>query len=96
MVDTLAHALGAAERRGSVADKTSICDTEPEEQDKGHTLQSKVVHASKGGQDWNLIDTPGYPDFMAETISARTCGCFSPRMHFFRPARSRIFPNPLT
>jgi len=70
LVDTLAHALGAAERRGSVADKTSICDTEPEEQDKGHTLQSKVVHASKGGQDWNLIDTPGYPDFMAETISA--------------------------
>ena len=70
LVDSLAHALGAAERRGSVADKTSICDTEPEEQDKGHTLQAKVVHAAKDGWEWNLFDTPGYPDFMAETLAS--------------------------
>ncbi|MDF1797556.1 MAG: elongation factor G [Planctomycetota bacterium] len=69
LVDALAFELGVAERKGSVADKTSICDTEPEEQDKGHTLQLSVVHANKDGKAWNLIDTPGYPDFMAETLS---------------------------
>ena len=69
LVDALAHELGASDRKGSVADKTSICDTEPEEQEKGHTLQLSVVHANKDGRAWNLIDTPGYPDFMAETLS---------------------------
>lgn len=69
LIDALAHKLGVSDRKGSVADKTSICDTEPEEQEKGHTLQLSVVHANKGGKAWNLIDTPGYPDFMAETLS---------------------------
>ena len=70
LVDALAFALGASDRKGSVADKTSICDTEPEEQERGHTFQAKLVHATKGGARWNLIDTPGYPDFVADAISA--------------------------
>lgn len=70
LVDALAHALGASERKGSVADKTSLCDTEPEEQEKGHTFQLKLVHASKGGLQWNLLDTPGYPEFGADALSA--------------------------
>ena len=70
LIDALAHLAGATDRQGSVADKTSLCDTEPEEQEKGHTLQMKVVHASHGGHTWNLIDSPGYPDFVGETASA--------------------------
>jgi len=69
LVDALAHRLGAAERKGSVGDKTSICDTEPEEQDKQHTLQLAAVHAEAEGCVWNLIDTPGYPEFGADTLS---------------------------
>ncbi len=70
LVDALAHLVGASDRKGSVADKTSICDTEPEEQEKQHTLQAKCVHAEHGGHVWNLLDTPGYPDFMGDTISS--------------------------
>ena len=70
LVDALAHALGASSRKGSVADKTSICDTEPEEQEKGHTLQSAIVQARKDGITWTLIDTPGYPDFLMDVHSA--------------------------
>jgi elongation factor G len=70
IVDALAFALGVVPRKGSVADKTSICDTEPEEQEKGHTLQSAVVQATQGKCSWTLIDTPGYADFAADTISA--------------------------
>ena len=70
LVDALAHLTGASARKGSVADKTSICDTEPEEQEKQHTLQMSVVHAEHAGKHWTLMDTPGYPDFVAETDAA--------------------------
>ncbi|MFT7667651.1 MAG: elongation factor G [Planctomycetota bacterium] len=67
LVDALAHITGASSRKGSVADGTSICDTEPEEQDKKHTLQLAVVHAEHGERLWTFLDTPGYPDLVAET-----------------------------
>jgi elongation factor G len=70
LIDALAHALGATERKGAVADKTSVSDTEPEEQEKGHTFQLKLIHAQKGGVRWNLCDTPGYPEFGADALSA--------------------------
>ncbi len=70
LVDAMAYALGATDRKGSVADKTSICDTEPEEHEKQHTLQSAAVHVAKDGFRWNLIDTPGYPEFVADVLSA--------------------------
>ena len=70
LVDAFAFAIGASERKGSVGDKTSICDTEPEEQERQHTLQLSVVHGEQDGYTWNLIDTPGYPEFMADCLSA--------------------------
>lgn len=70
LVDALAHLAGAAPRKGSVAEKTSICDTEPEEQEKQHTLQMSVVYAEHGGRNWSFLDTPGYPEFVAEAMGA--------------------------
>ncbi|MFN0242812.1 MAG: elongation factor G [Planctomycetota bacterium] len=70
LVDALAHLAGASPRKGSVADKTSICDTEPEEQDKQHTLQIAVVSANWHARQWTFIDSPGYPDFQSETAGA--------------------------
>ncbi|MEZ5978915.1 MAG: elongation factor G [Planctomycetota bacterium] len=69
LVDALAFAAGGTDRKGSVGDKTSLCDTEPEEQEKEHTLQLSVVHARHGEFDWNFVDTPGYPDFEGEMIA---------------------------
>ncbi len=69
LVDALAHAAGAADRKGSTAEGTSLIDTEPEAQEKGHTLQACVVHAQHGGVRWNWIDTPGAADFEAEVLT---------------------------
>lgn len=66
LVDGLAHLTGASARKGSVADKTSISDTEPEEHDRGHTLVLSVIHAEHDDCSWNFIDTPAYPEFMAD------------------------------
>ncbi len=70
LVDALAHITGASSRKGSVADNTSICDTEPEEQEKKHTLQLATVYAEHGDRCWTFFDTPGYPDFIAEAQGA--------------------------
>lgn len=70
LVDALAFLVGATARKGSVAEKTSIVDIEPEEQDKGHTLQGGMVQAVKDGFLWTFVDTPGYPDFVASANSA--------------------------
>ncbi|MCY3003130.1 MAG: elongation factor G [Planctomycetota bacterium] len=70
LVDALAHLLGLTPRKGMVTDRTSICDTEPEEHDKGHTLQMAVVQGDAKGCGWTLIDTPGYDDFIADSNGA--------------------------
>ena len=70
LVDSLSHLAGAAPRKGSVADRTNICDTEPEEQERQHTLQIALVHADHDGHSFNFVDTPGYPEFTAETLGA--------------------------
>lgn len=70
LVDAMAFLLGASARKGSVADKTNLCDFEPEAQEKGHTLQMAVVQAQKNGVMWTLMDTPGYPDFVADANAA--------------------------
>ena len=70
LIDALAFKTGAASRKGSVAEKTSLCDTEPEEQERQHTLQVAAVQANSDGKDWTFLDTPGYPEFVSEVQSA--------------------------
>jgi len=70
LVDALAHHMGVTPRRGSVADKTSLCDTEPEEQEKQHSLHMAVVSAVWHDEAWTFLDSPGYPDFVAEATGA--------------------------
>ena len=73
LVDALAFEVGASSRKGSVGDGTSICDTEPEEQEKKHTLQNAFVSANWGDKAWTFVDTPGYPEFQAQVQAA----CFA-------------------
>ncbi len=70
LVDGLAHLLGFTPRKGSVAERTSICDCEPEEHEKGHTLQLALVQGESKGCTWSLLDTPGYDDFVADANGA--------------------------
>jgi len=70
LVDALAHLVGASPRKGSVQERTSICDTEPEEQEKQHSLHMAVVSALWHDELWTFMDSPGYPEFIAETNGA--------------------------
>lgn len=70
LAEAILHKTGATNRLGSVDDKTSICDYYDEEKAHGHSIKSSVVHTEYAGKTINIIDTPGYPDFVGPAISA--------------------------
>ncbi len=69
LADALFFAAGGTTRQGSVSEKTSYSDFEPEEQKRGSSIQTAILPCDWNGHRVNIIDTPGYPDFRGEMIS---------------------------
>ena len=63
----LAHA-GVIGAPGSVTRGTSVCDFEPQEKEHQHSLYAAVANFNHGSRHVNLIDTPGYPDFLGRAL----------------------------
>jgi elongation factor G len=59
---------GAIPRLGRVDDGTAHLDYEPEEQKRRQSLSLAVGTFEHGEHEITLVDTPGYPDFVAEMI----------------------------
>ena len=70
LVDTMLTTTKAVNRQASVDDGTSICDFDEEEKQHQYSIEATVVHLEHGGKHFHLIDTPGYPDFIGQTIGA--------------------------
>jgi elongation factor G len=70
LVDTLLVRTKAVDHPASVDNGTSICDFDEEEKAHKHTIEAKVVHFDYGGKHFQVIDTPGYPDFIGQTLEA--------------------------
>lgn len=70
LVDRLLAVSGAVSGTPDVSDKSSICDFDDEEKTHGHTIDSSLVHLTYHSTDFNLIDTPGYSDFIGSTLGA--------------------------
>ena len=70
LAEAILHKTGATNRLGSVDDKTSICDYYDEEKEHQHSILSALVHTNHAGVLINIIDTPGYPDFVGPAITA--------------------------
>ena len=69
IADGLLYLAGANTRFGKVTEKTSVFDTDPEEQDKVCSLNLGLASFQYRDVLINLIDTPGYADFIGEAIS---------------------------
>jgi elongation factor G len=70
LVDKILVKTGAVSSNPSVDDGTSICDFDQEEKDHKYSIEASVVHCNHAGKRFNLIDTPGYPDFVGQAIGA--------------------------
>jgi len=70
LAEALLHRAGAMTRRGRVEDGTTVSDHDPEEQRRGISLALSVLPFEWQGHKVNLIDTPGYADFVGEVTAA--------------------------
>src|SRR5271155_4490514 len=68
LADALLFTTGATNRKGSVDDGTSTLDEE--EKRRHFTIDCHLGHLAWGGKQVHLIDTPGYPDFIGNALSA--------------------------
>ena len=70
LVDHLLVKTGAVSGQPSVDAGTSICDFDEEEKHHKHSIEASIVHFDHAGKRFNVIDTPGYPDLIGQTIGA--------------------------
>ena len=68
LAEQLLFRAGAIPRLGRVDDGTAHLDFEPEEQKRRESLSLAVGTFESDGTRISLVDTPGYPDFVADVI----------------------------
>src|ERR1700752_3614846 len=69
ITETLLLQAGAIRNRGNLARGTTVSDFDPQEKRLQHSLDTAICSFSTDGTRINLIDTPGYPDFLGKTLS---------------------------
>lgn len=70
LVDALLFEAGAIDRLGRVDDGNATTDYDPEEIRRKHSINLALAPLQWRGYKVNLLDVPGYPDFVGEVASA--------------------------
>ena len=70
LAEALLHFTGVTTRLGRIEDGSTVSDFEEEEIRRGISLSTSVIPVEHKGQKINILDTPGYTDFVGEVISA--------------------------
>ena len=62
--------MGAIATPGSVERGTTVSDFDPIEKSYQHSLRASLMHFETAGTRIHVIDTPGFPDFIGQSIGA--------------------------
>ena len=69
LIESMLHRSGAISSSGTVEKGSTVSDFDAQEKAYIHSLNSTVVSMDYHGGHINLIDTPGYPDFMGRALA---------------------------
>jgi elongation factor G len=69
LVDALAFVAGSSTRHGSVQQGTALTDYTPDEIERQYSINLALAYAEWNGVKINLIDTPGYLDFIGDALA---------------------------
>jgi len=70
LAECMLFEAGLINRRGNIAERNTTGDYHELEQERGNSIFSKLLHTRWRGYKINILDTPGYDDFVGEVISA--------------------------
>ncbi|MCR6720660.1 MAG: elongation factor G [Chitinophagaceae bacterium] len=70
LAECMLYEAGLINRRGNIAENNTTGDYHELEQERGNSIFSKLLHTKWRGYKINIIDTPGYDDFVGEVLSA--------------------------
>ena len=70
LAESMIYITGASDRLGKVADGNTVSDYDPEEVKRGFSLSASIMNVTWKDCKINLIDTPGYLDFVGEACQA--------------------------
>jgi len=68
LVEQMLHLAGAIARIGRVDQKNSCMDFDPEEHERGHSIDAAAAAAEWQKVLVQVVDTPGYPDFFGAAV----------------------------
>ena len=69
LVEAMLYDTGAVNRLGHVDDGTSVSDWDEEERRRRMSINLSVIPCEWQGYKLNMLDTPGYMDFVGEVVS---------------------------
>jgi len=70
LIETMLYEGGAIKRRGTVETQNTVSDNTDLEHEKGKTIFSHQMFVNWRNNKINIIDTPGFDDFVGEVISS--------------------------
>jgi elongation factor G len=70
LTEAMLHLTGATTRLGKIEDGTTASDFDEEEIRRGLSLSTSVIPVEYKETKINVLDTPGYTDFIGEVISS--------------------------
>ena len=70
LAEALLYRAGAVPRQGTVEDGTTVFDFDDEEHKRTMSMSLAMAPLEWHGHKINLIDTPGYPDFVGDVYAA--------------------------
>ena len=73
LAEAMLYRAGVVNRPGRVPDGTTVCDSDVEERERGHSLWLSTGVLEWDGYTVNLIDTPGHPDYRGEALLGMSC-----------------------
>ena len=70
LAEALLAAAGCIATAGDVTRGNTVCDFDPLEKEKGHSLDTALVSLAWDDCHINLLDTPGAPDYLGKAVAA--------------------------
>ena len=68
--EAMLYSAGTINRMGNIQAGNTVSDYHPSEHEREMSVFASLLNVEWGGVKINILDTPGYPDFLAEVVSS--------------------------